>query len=431
MGQPDTRPRQPLCLLWAIPYLLCAAFSHLFNDPVSHASFVWLPSGVAVGAYLLTARRHWPMLMAGLFCAQLILSFLWRGQAATALVFAITAALSSLLAAWTVQRLTPREGDVSFVAALLAGAVAGAASSALLGGGWLWLAHEAHALLRLRNWVSSYLAGVLIMTPALLGLAHFRPRRSGGPRARDLALGAVAYALLIGATFMTFDGDMIRNLPYVVTFELTYLPLVFAVLVALVWGPLGGSLAVVTLAFMVLYQSGQGEGPFVAPDNPWQALLATQAYLAITALLILLVNTLRSARAQSLERAEQWRGRFELALAGSHQLMYRYNPQDGSLELAGDVQAALGAPSRCDARPGRAAGARPSGRPIAPVPALGRAPRRHAGHDAAAVPASAWRGRLAADQRQGSPLADFDGSVAVVAGMWRLGEMEPGTGDVR
>ena len=73
-------------------------------------------------------------------------------------MFAITAALSSLLAAWTVQRLTPREGDVSFVAALLAGAVAGAAS-ALLGGGWLWLAHEAHALLRLRNWVSSYLAG--------------------------------------------------------------------------------------------------------------------------------------------------------------------------------------------------------------------------------------------------------------------------------
>ena len=207
------------------------------------------------------------MLMAGLFCAQLILSFLWRGQAATALVFAITAALSSLLAAWTVQRLTPREGDVSFVAALLAGAVAGAASSALLGGGWLWLAHEAHALLRLRNWVSSYLAGVLIMTPALLAWRISGRAVPAGP-ARDLALGAVAYALLIGATFMTFDGDMIRNLPYVVTFELTYLPLVFAVLVALVWGPLGGSLAVVTLAFMVLYQSGQGEGPFVAPTIP-------------------------------------------------------------------------------------------------------------------------------------------------------------------
>ncbi|WP_270996632.1 hypothetical protein, partial [Listeria seeligeri] len=45
-----------------------------------------------------------------------------RGQPATALVFAITASLSSLLAAWTVQRLTPREGGVGLVAALLAGA---------------------------------------------------------------------------------------------------------------------------------------------------------------------------------------------------------------------------------------------------------------------------------------------------------------------
>ena len=67
---------------------------------------------------------------------------------------------------------------------------------------------------------------------------------------------------------MTFDGDMIRNLPYVVTFELTYLPLVFAVLVALVWGPLGGSLAVVTLAFMVLYQSGQEKALSSPPTIP-------------------------------------------------------------------------------------------------------------------------------------------------------------------
>ena len=143
---------------------------------------------------------------------------------------------------------------------------------------------------------------------------------------------------------MTFDGDMIRNLPYVVTFELTYLPLVFAVLVALVWARWAVRWPWSRWRSWCFTRAARRR-PFRRPDNPWQALLATQAYLAITALLILLVNTLRSARAQSLERAEQWRGRFELALAGSHQLMYRYNPQDGSLELAGDVQAALGAPA--------------------------------------------------------------------------------------
>ena len=228
---------------------------------------------------------------------------------------------------------------------------------------------------------------------------------------------------------MTFDGDMIRNLPYVVTFELTYLPLVFAVLVALVWGPLGGSLAVVTLAFMVLYQSGQEK----ALSSPRQSLAGLAGHPGLP-------GDHRAAdpagqhaaqrRAQSLERAEQWRGRFELALAGSHQLMYRYNPQDGSLELAGDVR------RRWARRPMRCATWTRCWR--APIRTTDRAcpctgPRAAGTQDMTpllfrlAHGAGGWR--LISDK--GSPLADFDGSVAVVAGMWRLGEMEPGTGDVR
>ena len=184
----------------------------------------------------------------------------------------------------------------------------------------------------------------------------------------------------------------------------------------------------VTLAFMVLYQSGQEKALSSPPTIPGRPCWPPRP-TAITALLILLVNTLRSARAQSLERAEQWRGRFELALAGSHQLMYRYNPQDGSLELAGDVQAALGAPA--DAMRDRTRCWR------APIRTTDRAcpctARRAGTQDMTpllfrlAHGAGGWR--LISDK--GSPLADFDGSVAVVAGMWRLGEMEPGTGDVR
>ncbi len=431
MGMKDTSGRNPLCLLWAIPYLLCGWFSHLLNDPVSQASFVWLPPGVAVGAYLLSRRRNWPLLLAGFFCAQLVLTLAWRGQPATAIVFAVAGSLSSMLAAWTVQRLSPRAHGPGFVAALLAGAVAGAAASALLGGGWLWLTHEAGALLRLRTWVVAYLAGVLILAPALTGWAQFRPRRSGGPRPRDFVLGAAAYALMIVSTFMTFDGDMIRNLPYVVSFELTYLPLVFAVLIALVWGPQGGTLAMVTLMAMALYQSAQGEGPFVEVNDPGHVLLATQVYLVVTALLLLLVNTLRSARAQAQADAEQWRGRFDLALAGSHQLMYRYDPHDGALELAGDLQEAFGLPA--DAIPNLdalLALAHPDDRARL---SMHWAARRAGAQDRTPLPfrlAHADGGwRVVSDR--GSPLADFDGSVAVVAGMWRLGEIEREPADVR
>ena len=74
MGMTDTVRKNPLCLLWTLPYLLCGVFSHLLSDPVSHALFVWLPPGVAVGAYLLTARRNWLLLVAGFFCAQLLLT---------------------------------------------------------------------------------------------------------------------------------------------------------------------------------------------------------------------------------------------------------------------------------------------------------------------------------------------------------------------
>lgn len=424
MGMTQAPRKNLYCLLWAIPYLLCGVFSRLLNDPVSHAVFVWLPPGVAVGAYLLTQRRNWSLLLAAFFCAQLTLTSFTRGQPATALVFAITASLSSLLAAWTVQRLTPREGGVGLVAALLAGAVVGAGLSALLGGGWLWLTQEAHALVRLRTWVAAYLAGILILAPALTVWAHFRPRRSGGPRRRDLVLGVCAYAGLIATTFMTFDGDMIKNLPYVVTFELTYLPLVFAVLTALVWGPLGGTLAVVTLTLMALYQSAQGEGPFVEANDHWHVLLATQVYLVVTALLILLVNTLRGARAQELENAVQWRGRFDLALAGSHQLMYRYNPFDGSLEVAGDLQGAFG--MQADAIPtldALLALAHPDDRARL---TMHWAARRAGAQDRTpllfrmAHAGGGWR--VVSDR--GSPLEDFDGSVAVVAGMWRLGEVE-------
>nr|WP_313657338.1 MASE1 domain-containing protein [Achromobacter ruhlandii] len=424
MGTPQAPRRNLYCLLWAIPYLLCGVFSRLLNDPVSHAVFVWLPPGVAVGAYLLTQRRNWPLLLAAFFCAQLVLTSFTRGQPATALVFAITASVSSLLAAWTVQRLAPREGGLGLVAALLAGAVAGAGLSALLGGGWLWLTQEAHAWVRLRTWVAAYLAGILIVAPALTVWAHFRPRRSGGPRKRDLVLGVIAYAALIVSTFMTFDGDMIKNLPYVVTFELTYLPLVFAVLTALVWGAPGGTLAVITLALMALYQSAQGEGPFVEANDHWHVLLATQVYLVVTALLILLVNTLRAARAQELENAEQWRGRFDLALAGSHQLMYRYNPFDGSLELAGDLQGALGVQASAIASlDALLALAHPDDRARL---TLHWAARRAGAQDRTpllfrvAHAGGGWR--LISDR--GSPLEDFDGSVAVVAGMWRLGEIE-------
>lgn len=416
--------RNAFSLLWAAPYLLSGVFSHWLNDPVNHAVYVWLPSGVAVGAYLLTRRRDWPLLLAAFFCAQLIMTGFQRAEPGTALAFAIAASASSVLAAWTIRRLAPHDGGPGFVGALLAGALVGAACSVLIGGSWLWLTHDLHTWTRLRNWGAAYLAGVLILAPALTGWAHFRPRRSGGPRMRDLVLGSVAYVALVASALLSFNSDVSASVPYAVTFELTYLPLTFSVLIALVWGPPGGTLAVVTLTFMALFLSSQGKGPFVDPDSHWHALLATQVYLIVTALLVLLVNTLRGERAQRLESAERWRGRFELSLAGSRQLMYRYTPTDGAFEVSGGLQEALGIPASALSSLDRMmALVHPDDRARL---GLHWAARRANAQDRTpflfrlAHAKGGWR--IISDR--GSPLTDADGSVAVVAGMWRLGEVE-------
>ena len=90
----NTVRRNPLCLLWTLPYLLCGVFSHLLSDPVSHALFVWLPPGVAVGAYLLTPRRNWLLLALGFFVSQFFLTLTWLGQPTTAIVFGLSGSLS-------------------------------------------------------------------------------------------------------------------------------------------------------------------------------------------------------------------------------------------------------------------------------------------------------------------------------------------------
>ncbi|OWT58230.1 MASE1 domain-containing protein [Candidimonas nitroreducens] len=324
--------------LWALLYLVFGYFSLLLDDPAGRASYVWLPAGIAVAALILAERRHWPALAGALFLAQLVLGLLWGDHVATALVLSISGPLSFLLAAWVIRALSPRTQGLGFIGALVAGALAGAALSAALGGGWLMYSKSLPAWPILMVWGAANVAGTLIVTPVLTSWANFRARRSGGPSARDLRVGGLAYAALVVSTFLIFDGRIAQQFSAALSFQLTYLPLVFAVLAALVWGPRGGSIAVFTLALMALYQSAQGDGPFGSSGIPaGDSLLHAQAYLAVAALLVLLANALRGERERRLESVANWHERLELALSASQQLIYQFDVNSGKFEWAGDA----------------------------------------------------------------------------------------------
>lgn len=324
--------------LWALLYLVFGYVSLQLNNPVDRASYVWLPAGVAVAALILAGRRCWPALLGALFLGQLVLGLWWGDPLTTALVLAISSPLSFFLAAWIIRALSPRTQGLGFIGALAVGAVAGAALSAVLGGGWLMHSEGLPAWPTLLVWGAANVAGILIVTPVLTSWASFRARRSGGPQARDLRLGGLAYAALVVSTLLIFDGRIAQQFSAALSFQLTYLPLVFAVLAALVWGPRGGSLAVFTLAIMALYQSAQGDGPFGSQGIPsGDSLLHAQAYLAVAALLVLLANALRGEREKALESMANWHERLELALSASRQLIYQFDVHSGTFEWAGDA----------------------------------------------------------------------------------------------
>jgi hypothetical protein len=88
----------------------------------------------------------------------------------------------------------------------------------------------------------------------------------------------------------------------------------------------------------------QGEGPFAAFADTYSkhSLLEAQLYLAVAALLCLLISALKTTREQLHEDAAQWKSDVELALTVSRQLVYSIDPHSKKLCWNGDLQGLLG-----------------------------------------------------------------------------------------
>lgn len=414
-------------LLWVVLFLASAYLSLQFDHPGSRAPYVWLPAGVSFAALLLSPRRQWPVLLVVLGLAQFATSVTNSGAVLTAVVLAVSSIVTVAAAAWVTKLMSPDTEGLRFVAAFLVGAVVKASLSTVLG--FLWLVRSENLMLgpQLRLWWASAFVGMIVATPVLTSWAHFRPRRSGGPRARDMLLGALAYALLVLATLYVFDGDTRARFGRGLGLGLTDLPAMFTVIVALLWGPRGGALAILTLTLMVLTQTAQGDGPFVSGNlQGGQPLLEAQLYLGIAGILVLLVNTLRSAREKALGEVLAWRSHVELALAGSGLLMYWLDTRTGVLRWSGDVQGLTGVPEQALSSVERVLdNVHDEDRQRLAIhwaARRGGALRR----DPVVFRYRGANGRWCRVTDTGSPLREADDSVTLVAGTWKVEDAPAG-----
>jgi PAS domain-containing protein len=211
--------------------------------------------------------------------------------------------------------------------------------------GALWFEANQGASLwpTLRVWVLSDLVGILTVTPVLAAWSRFSATRTGGIPRNEFMLGLLAFVGVLLSTYLAFDSEIdLRLLD--ISFSSTYVPLFFIALVTLLWGGRGGALSVAVLALMAFVYNSLGQGPFaqLVQLQSSNALLELQVYLAVAALLSLLISALKTTREQLHEQAARWKSDVEVALTVSRQLIYRIDPAQLTVSWSGDVDAMLG-----------------------------------------------------------------------------------------
>jgi len=339
--------RSVIALLWGLLYLVTGYMSHQLNGPIAATGYIWLPAGVTVAAFMLTKTARWLPLIIGFVLAQLLLGWIEDRNLFRVTLFALDEiGVAAIVVALVRMTQLPMEG-LHFVRGLLIAGVACSAISAAIGAAWYLLVQQVPFWPTARIWAASDLVGILIVTPVLAGWSRFHAMRSGGMGRSDFLMGLAAFFALGVTAYVIFDGHGIGNFSAGVNFALTYIPLFFAAIVTLLWGGRGGSLAVAMLAFFALLNTVQGDGPFAAfaDTHSKHSLLEAQLYLAVAALLCLLISALKTTREQLHEDAAQWKSDVELALCVSRQLVYNIDPDSKKLCWNGDLQGLLGVSS--------------------------------------------------------------------------------------
>ena len=245
---------------------------------------LWPPAGLGLAVLVLYGIRLWPAIVIG----DLLLGD-YSTPLGTVLAQTFGNTVALVVAALLMRRLTGGRGGLervadvlAFVACALVAAVVSAAFGPLaLRLGDVIAADELGRVFR--TWMLGDIAGVLVVAPFILTWATLG---RGGFNRREVVEGI----LLLGVLVALAELPPQRDVPYIV----------FPILLwaAVRFGPRGAATAVLVVCSITVWNTAQNDGPFVR-DSITDSLLATQLFIAVSALtsLVLAAETAERARA--------------------------------------------------------------------------------------------------------------------------------------
>ena len=335
----------------AVAYIGLAFVSKAVSYAPGDAWTVWLASGVVFGCLLAGPRARWKGVLGGGFAGAAVFALTLGVDLLEALAYGAIEVVTAGGAALIVSRLCPLPLALTRARELAAMIFAGALPLALVGGvlatAWHVAAGGNAGAATFRVWVVSNFIGTLLVAPVIVAWAGFRLRRSGGMTMPAFAAGAIACVLFLGTMQILFDSNTQARFGAMGE-SLTYAPIVFMALVALMWGTRGATLAALLGALIAIVNTAQHEGPFADTQGLLgDPELEVQAYALTIALTGLLIAVLDAGKRAAIRDARDWQARFSAAI-GAHKLIaYEWDPPSNRIVLTGDARTLLGvAPER-------------------------------------------------------------------------------------
>ncbi|MEB6377751.1 MASE1 domain-containing protein [Leclercia adecarboxylata] len=280
-------------LAWGALYYLLGWLSLVLDGPDIRTAFIWLPSGVAVTAFLLTAKKQWLALGLVLFIARLGLGLTFHHTFHVSLVLGVFSLASHLGIAWSVRHFSRGYDRLHKIVNWTIATVVFSTLSALAG--VVWLSYLAGTLQMAWFWLawSANVTGTLFVTPPLMGLLA---RGEKAARPESLAGVCLVFAILL-ATLFIFSDVPDRDDNIALIYSLACLPLILLTATTAVCGDRLASLAFILFSAVVIYASWRETGPFYfARLTPEESVLLAQCYLSAAALLLVFIRAQKTHR---------------------------------------------------------------------------------------------------------------------------------------
>ena len=316
---------------WLLLYYVTGEISEILTPVNADISVVWFPAGVATTAFLCMHKRQWLLLLIGFSVLNLVLNGFDSEKFTLSLIYAVLAILPCVVIAWIVRRYARRGDDLQIILLWLSATIIVSFADAVLFSVNMYQFDNASLKGIFWDGFIADITGNIFATTVIMGLINTRFKWTSHLFKINIIWGSVILVFLISSTILIFNDTAIhiyhsyfhqqRN---IAKLSLLCIPVLLAVVLSVLWGNRGGSIALLILATITIYYTRNQQGPFYLHGLfRHESLWLIQGYLTLISLLMVFLRVVT----RSTHQIDNTQGAYN-----QQHLVYKLNLDTGVIE---------------------------------------------------------------------------------------------------